>query len=112
MLSRQSARSVVLLPAAPAVPLPHNALLFVDFETGQLELLDHPLRPQLAGVVGHMLLEQPAQQGTVAVDRKADVEQQQIAERAMDPDTAGWAAEDFMSALLTDLRAMVGGGAA
>jgi hypothetical protein len=80
-LSRQSARDGV--PPAPAVPLPHDALLFIDLKARKLELLDHPLRQLLADIVAYVLFKQSTQQGAVAVDRKADVEQQQISERAL-----------------------------
>jgi hypothetical protein len=41
-------------------PLRHNLRVFVDLETGQLEMLDHPFGQLLPRVVGGVLLEESA----------------------------------------------------
>jgi hypothetical protein len=45
--------------------LPHNLIGFVDLETRQLQVLDDSVGEHLPGIVGHVLLEQPAQEITL-----------------------------------------------
>ena len=63
--------------------LSHDLLGFIDLEAGLLEVLDYPLGELPARIVGHVLLEQAAQQGTAARDGKADREYELVAKGAV-----------------------------
>jgi hypothetical protein len=65
--------------------LPHNLLVFVDLEAGQLQVRDHPLCELLTRSVGDVLFQHPPQQVALLADRKADREKQQVAERVPGP---------------------------
>ena len=73
----------VLAVARRRRALPHNLLAFVDLETGQLQVLDHPLGELLARVIGHVFLEQPAQEIAATADSEADREGELVAEGAV-----------------------------
>ena len=45
---------------------------FIDLVAGQLEVLYYPLGELLAGIISHVLLEQPAQEIAAPSDREAD----------------------------------------
>jgi hypothetical protein len=59
--------------------LPHDLIGLVDLEARQLQVINHPLGELLAGIIGHVLLEEPAQKIAAAGDRKADREGELIA---------------------------------
>jgi hypothetical protein len=50
--------------------LPHDLIGFVDLETGQLQVFDHPLGEYLPGIVWRVFLEQAAQQTAAWADAK------------------------------------------
>jgi hypothetical protein len=63
--------------------LSEHLALFVNLETGLLEVLDHPGSELLASIVRRVFLKDPAQQLPAARDREADREGELIAERAV-----------------------------
>jgi hypothetical protein len=79
--------------------------LFVDLETGSLKLLDHPLRELVAGVVGDVLLEQPAQQIAALADREADREHELIAEEIPLARACSFFVLGMLAALVTPVNA-------
>jgi hypothetical protein len=57
----------------------------VDLDTGQLEVLYHPLGQPVPGIVGGVFFQQPAQQIAVLRDRESDCEGELIAEGVHQP---------------------------
>ena len=69
--------------AARRRALPHDLIGFVDLEARELEMIDDPLGEHLPGIVGRVLLEEPAQEIAAPRDRKADREAELGAEGAV-----------------------------
>jgi hypothetical protein len=63
--------------------LPHDLIALVDLKAALLKVLDHPLGEHLVGIIGHVILQEPAQEIAAACDREADREDELVAEWAV-----------------------------
>jgi hypothetical protein len=61
----------------------HNLLALIDLETRLLQVLDHPLGELLARIIGHVVLQDSAQEIAATGDREAARERELIAEGAV-----------------------------